>query len=175
MSCVPCWVLVSLIKRAPPSWGGFFAVLFLRVLDLETSQQRNPPGGGGFFRSTFVVYVLFAAHVSACVLFVFACLVRQRCCMSCTALAHPHPLRQRCRMSCRKVPLSKVPSANRCSSYPRGTTYKDLPPGTYVLYVVRHLSFAACSLPQRLFGAHRVRLSSLLMSFDVLLHVCGRV
>ena len=103
MSCVPCWVLVSLIKRAPPSWGGFFAVLFLRVLDLETSQQRNPPGGGVFFRSTFVVYVLFAAHVSACVLFVFACLVRQRCCMSCTALAHPHPLRQRCRMSCRVV------------------------------------------------------------------------
>jgi len=50
-----------------------------------------------------------------------------------------------------------------------------LPRRTYVLYVVRHLSFVACSLPQRLFCAHRVRLSLLLMSLDVSLHVCVRV
>ena len=65
---------MSLIERTTPSRGGFFVgwfphqepggrgpppinfgggsssgVLFFRVLDLETSQQRNPPGGGGSF------------------------------------------------------------------------------------------------------------------------------
>jgi len=40
------------MKRTPPPRGGFFVGcssgvhLFLWVLDLETTQQRNPPGGG---------------------------------------------------------------------------------------------------------------------------------
>jgi len=34
-----------------PQNASIWGVLFLRVLDLETTQQRNPPRGGGFFRS----------------------------------------------------------------------------------------------------------------------------
>jgi len=47
-------------------WGcSSGCVLFLRVLDLETAQQRNPPEGGGFFRS-FSTLKFEAMHVAHC-------------------------------------------------------------------------------------------------------------
>jgi len=49
------WSILELWEQPPKLinfWGcSYLGVLFLRVLGLETTQQRNPPREGGFFRS----------------------------------------------------------------------------------------------------------------------------